>query len=99
MIELSWGIFGMGLFAFGEGLFAEFDDGGDERVNIGEAADRAAGGSEKAVFEQALDRELKGFFGVAGFGGEVFNGFLVLGSDGLVFGFVEALAKEVESGF
>lgn len=53
----SRGIFGVGLFAFGEGLFAEGDEGGDELV---ERVERRVIAGEDAEFKRALGGLLEG---------------------------------------
>ena len=82
---VSFGFLGVELFAFGEGLFAEPGEAGDEGVERGKVRVGAAGVEQEARLEEALDGGLEGIVGVVGFGEEFVDGFLVLVVDGLVF--------------
>src|SRR5688500_10080070 len=95
-VNCSFASLGVELFAFGEGLFAEPGEAGDEGVERGKVRVGAAGVEQEARLEEALDGGLEGIVGVVGFGEEFVDGFLVLVVNGLVFRGVEAAAKEVE---
>jgi hypothetical protein len=92
-VGAAFDFFGVGLFALGEGLFAEFVEAGDHRVDVAEAGIGMAGGGDETFVDQALDDGLEGGFGFLRFGNEGGQTLLVLVAEGVGFGMAQAFAK------